>query len=60
MSDKYLFLSVCAGLAVEVTDVCSTLQELYILLTQLWKNYQEKKRAGKIVHIISNFTSKGV
>ena len=37
MSDNYLFLSMCAGLTVEVTDVCSTLQELYSLDTIMEK-----------------------
>ena len=59
MSDNYLFLSVCAGLTVEVTEVCSTLQELYSL-DRIMEKLPRKETCGKIVHIISNFTSKGV
>ena len=59
-SDNYLNLSMCSGLTMTVTDdVCSTLQELCSLDRIMEKlPVWGKEHAEKIVHIISNVTSK--
>ena len=59
-SDNYLNLSMCSGLTMTVTDdVCSTLQELCSLERIMEKlPVWGKEHAEKIVHIISNVTSK--
>ena len=59
-SDNYLNLSMCSGLTMTVNDdVCSTLQELCSLDRIMEKlPVWGKEHAEKIVHIISNVTSK--